>query len=273
MTERTTLGGRLERALDDWGEGIMAFVEAMKDELEGTDVQGATYPAIKRYLDDEAVPSVRFLEAAARVLGVRPAWLVLGDGDMTEEEARGREGVEDVSRTAFEAEAEALRRYRTMRLQRAVLHALGRGHPPVPEPPEGLDSVGDLGGNSEEAVEWREAVDRAFRSRTIHPWAAPLAEAIRRLDVGSGTSLDDPVRFPLGLHRRIGAEDVGRALRGPLEALDVNPALMGRDALDEHVLAMVPALMALAPERERQIDRRERAAGDEATDANRDGEE
>lgn len=48
-------------------------------------------PAIYRYLRGDATPSLDFLTAAARVLGVRPAWLAFEEGKPTEgEETRRR---------------------------------------------------------------------------------------------------------------------------------------------------------------------------------------
>ena len=50
------------------------------------DVPGNSYPVIHRYLRGTAKPPVAFLEAAADLLGVRPAWLILEDGKPTERE-------------------------------------------------------------------------------------------------------------------------------------------------------------------------------------------
>ena len=50
------------------------------------DVPGNSYPVIHRYLRGAAKPPLAFLEAAADLLGVRPAWLILGDGKPTERE-------------------------------------------------------------------------------------------------------------------------------------------------------------------------------------------
>ena len=48
------------------------------------DVSGSSYPVIHRYLKGEVMPPLDFLEAAAEVLRVRPAWLILGEGEPTE---------------------------------------------------------------------------------------------------------------------------------------------------------------------------------------------
>ena len=69
-----TLGERLEMGLVQWGGGVMAFTEAMA--LTG--IRGATYPAIRRYLDDRTEPSLSFIKAAAQLLGVSFPWLATG---------------------------------------------------------------------------------------------------------------------------------------------------------------------------------------------------
>ena len=59
--------------------GIRAFHREMTDKK----VPGSSYAMIHRYLAGEKVPSLKFLEGAADVLGVRPAWLICGDGERT----------------------------------------------------------------------------------------------------------------------------------------------------------------------------------------------
>lgn len=54
--------------------------------MDEQDVPGASTGAVYRYLKGETVPSVDFLLAAAGVLGVRPAWLLLGEGEPTKME-------------------------------------------------------------------------------------------------------------------------------------------------------------------------------------------
>lgn len=73
------IGSRLKEAIPQ--DGIRAFHR----EMERREVRGASYAMIHRYLSGEAVPPVEFLEVAADVLGVRPAWLICGDGPMRDE--------------------------------------------------------------------------------------------------------------------------------------------------------------------------------------------
>ena len=70
-----TIGERLAEAIGLWdGGGIMAFVKALGG------IRGGTYPAVKRYVDGDTEPSLRFLDKAATVLGVDFGWLAVGAG-------------------------------------------------------------------------------------------------------------------------------------------------------------------------------------------------
>jgi hypothetical protein len=53
-------------------------------QLEGSGVKGASYSSLRGYLDGSRSPSLEILEASAPILGVRTAWLVLGEGQPTE---------------------------------------------------------------------------------------------------------------------------------------------------------------------------------------------
>ena len=80
-----TVGERLGEAIRLWdGGGIMAFVTALSG------IRGGTYPAVKRYVDGETEPSLRFLDRAATILGVDFGWLAIGTG---EEEPPHRETI------------------------------------------------------------------------------------------------------------------------------------------------------------------------------------
>lgn len=73
---------RLAQAIPE--EGIRAFAREMEDR----EVRGSSYAMIHRYLAGKKVPSLEFVEEAASVLGVRPAWLAYDDGEPTEPEER-----------------------------------------------------------------------------------------------------------------------------------------------------------------------------------------
>lgn len=59
--------------------GISEFHRDMTDKK----VPGSSYAMIHRYLAGKKMPSLKFLEGAADVLSVRPAWLICGDGERT----------------------------------------------------------------------------------------------------------------------------------------------------------------------------------------------
>lgn len=65
-------------------KSIRKFHEAIAEKP----VPGNSYPVIYRYLKGTAVPPVEFLEAAAEILGVKPAWLAFGTGPRDDEEER-----------------------------------------------------------------------------------------------------------------------------------------------------------------------------------------
>jgi transcriptional regulator with XRE-family HTH domain len=79
-----SISTRLTAALKQSGKGKLQF----QRELAATEVDGSSYPSIARYLSGEAEPSVAFLRTAADTLGVRFAWLVAGEGAMTEDQLR-----------------------------------------------------------------------------------------------------------------------------------------------------------------------------------------
>ncbi len=76
------------------GERLKEAIEAMSDysirkfslQMAGRGVTGASRPAVHRYLHatKPVEPPVAFLRAAAAELGVREAWLVLGEKPMRE---------------------------------------------------------------------------------------------------------------------------------------------------------------------------------------------
>lgn len=70
---------RLQEALDLKGRSAYWLAEQMAD----TDVRGRSYPAIKRYLaaNEPATPNERFVDKAAQILQVPPAWLLGAPGD------------------------------------------------------------------------------------------------------------------------------------------------------------------------------------------------
>jgi len=80
----STPHGRLRTALERREISIREFQRLM----EATGIEGTSYPAVHRALQGKPVPAIDFLEGAARILDVRREWLILGAGEMTEEEQR-----------------------------------------------------------------------------------------------------------------------------------------------------------------------------------------
>jgi hypothetical protein len=75
-----TLGERLQRALRQRGLRVKPFAEEMRD----LGAPQSSYPMVRRYLDPSGdyTPRQDWLVKAARLLRVRLAWLVAGDGPM-----------------------------------------------------------------------------------------------------------------------------------------------------------------------------------------------
>ena len=71
------VGDRLDMALDLWGS-TLSFSQAMSK----AGVRGASRRMIYSYINGEVTPSIAFVGRAAKMLGVRPAWLAFGDAPM-----------------------------------------------------------------------------------------------------------------------------------------------------------------------------------------------
>ena len=211
-----TVGERLQKALDHWGRGVMAFRDEMKDRLKGTDVQGYTHPAIKRYLDDSAEPSLKFLEEAALALGVRYSWLATEQGDMTKD-------LEEVRVVAATMTA-------SIRVG-DIFKISGDPDQPPPPPMPLLDPV-------------LQPVLETLQLPTpdgTPSWASGLVEVWRQLArSGEGGPETD-------------AQCIAEAIRAPLDAFGVDPVEMQEgDRLHQYLFTMVPALLAVVAERQRQ---------------------
>ncbi len=88
-----TVGERLEASLRQHGRDGMTR-KALINALKG--VEGASYPALRSYINGETEPSLTFLRQTAAILGVREAWLVTGEGPPGELDLHSEAGwVED----------------------------------------------------------------------------------------------------------------------------------------------------------------------------------
>lgn len=94
-----TTGKRLRWAIKEFGPrprnrpGAEGSIRGFHGELQELvpEGQGRSYQMLHRYLGDETSPPAAFLEAAAKVLGVRERWLATGEGPPTEQERERRE--------------------------------------------------------------------------------------------------------------------------------------------------------------------------------------
>lgn len=83
----STIGRRLRWAIDrrpskGRQRGVRRFQREIEGraEAEGRQNLGVTLTSIMKYLNDEVMPSIAFLELAADLLGVRVGWLAFRDG-------------------------------------------------------------------------------------------------------------------------------------------------------------------------------------------------
>lgn len=225
-----TVGDRLKWAIRQWGPrprgrpgepgSIRAFHRLLKEKVPSG--EGASYQMLHRYLPTDAgepaetVPPESFLRVAAEVLsdeGRRVRLKWIAFGEGEPTEERER------ARDATDAVAEeAVRRDRALRFKQEVLAALA----PMPDP-------------DEDAVLTEDAMDAwmlGANAPGVPVWVAPLSEVQRRSGMEPAT--------------------IGELLAAPLSTAEIRPASMGADALTTYILSMVPALLALAPERARQ---------------------
>ncbi len=69
------VGARLQERLAERNRSIREFVS----DLEAAGVANSAYSSVFRYVKGEVAPSLTWIEEAARVLRVRPAWLAFGE--------------------------------------------------------------------------------------------------------------------------------------------------------------------------------------------------
>lgn len=73
-------------------DSIKQFQQALEEEAEKHGLRGASYSQFHRYLQKEQVPPLPLLRGIADLAGVRPEWLVFGDGEPTATEEAVRRG-------------------------------------------------------------------------------------------------------------------------------------------------------------------------------------
>ena len=72
-------------------------IRSLHESLKGSKIKGTgSYSSVHAYVNGDVMPPLEFLLAAAEELRVRPSWLVLGEGEKTEQQQSAREQVEEV---------------------------------------------------------------------------------------------------------------------------------------------------------------------------------
>lgn len=88
------ISDRLQRALERAGNRSIRSLESAMRERE-SDI--TSYGAIRAYVQGEKLAPLTFLMEAAEELGIRPEWLILGEGEMTPvEEELGDQGLDEL---------------------------------------------------------------------------------------------------------------------------------------------------------------------------------
>lgn len=212
MRDRKAVGNRLRQALDGCStyRDVRAFWKAIKG--EGVKV---TYPTMTRYFSGGITnPPLGFLHKAAKLLGVRSAWLAFGEGCATEaEEARARdvvrqEDLEDESRKILEAFEHAFPAY-------TRLGALAKA------------AMMDV---------WAKMARLFLSILRVRPELSPFGDEVRGLPEG-----EHLVDFEIKL-----AEEVGSLFRLPFDQLQLDP--VGMPAIDQYVVLQAEAILTLIPD-------------------------
>ena len=91
------LGERIEAAANNMPKvgkqsGVRLFQRTLAERYPG--LVGTSYPMVWKYISGPNTPSDKFLQAAAKITGVRFEWLKSGQGEMTEGEAAFRRAAE-----------------------------------------------------------------------------------------------------------------------------------------------------------------------------------
>jgi hypothetical protein len=216
---------RLRTALEDGprsmsGRALSRELEELKrKEADYAHLRGISASGVHHYLTAENFydPRRDTLTAMARVLRVRPEWLLCDDGPMTEDELRQQEQAE----------------WKRLEKERIIAVATG----------EGTIKLGDRfrisGGGPLSVYALSARITDALKipKRDIPPlWIWSLIEV--------GTRMGDPAEIETAFDR------IGDALATLADAFGIAPADM--TDLDGFMFSMVPGLMALAREARRQ---------------------
>jgi hypothetical protein len=98
-----TIASRLEDAIGRWArpEGKTGSIRGLHEALQAAGVENASYGNVRNFVKNpRSRPPMPMLEEAARILGVRKEWLVLGTEPRTEEEGKERANRDQANRRA-----------------------------------------------------------------------------------------------------------------------------------------------------------------------------
>ena len=197
---------------------------------------GTSLSSVNDYIADKAEPSLRLLREAATLLRVRPVWLICNHGPPRESPP---EHPDDSNRAGSDPAPDV-----ALTLINSVLKAIGASPAVTRRGPGPVEDEGD--------------VKLPLRSELedVPPWVGPLLEVrgrLREMD-----ALLDPVgamtAHRLGDHSAEESirEGLDLAIGGPMRAWAVDPERLSQEVLTDYIVAMAPALLLLANERNRQ---------------------
>ena len=232
-----SFGKRLREELKEQGWGVKRLREKLLARTGAA--RGTSYGSVWSYVNGEAPaePHRKVVEAMSDLFGVMPGYLMFG-GDRTAADARARQSISAASGAPGPSADDMLEEVmhelwrHAVEFQWGVLRQVGCRAPDpatLAEMPRVL-SGGDL-------LSDKRITD--LNMRTTGHWLGPLIELNRRIG-------------------DVGPEPIGEALAGPLQALGIRP----EDAvsvfyeierwLEDYITAMMPVLLSLAPELNRQ---------------------
>jgi hypothetical protein len=132
--DRNRVAANLKRAVQErWGHGVRALANEIQAATQTA--RGSSYGALRALMEGEIInPRVDILEAAARVMGVRPEWLIWNQGEMTDERdsaaGAAQVSVEELRATLPHGVADKLLEYTSLpATAREVAEELGLPYP------------------------------------------------------------------------------------------------------------------------------------------------
>jgi len=218
-------GERLRWEMEDLKWDIKHLQEELKSELDkkAAGLRGTSYGSVWSYVKGKAPaePRREVIQGLAKLFGVLPDYLLFG-GPRTEKD------VAAATLTAIATATGTVYFPENGTFQRSHSQRSGTDQTPLRVELDSLRPIYD-------------ALDITDCSGG-EPWVAAIVESWRRLS----SPLDRITKD---------MEQIGAALRGPLDGMDLVPAEMEAGELDSYILTMIPALLALVAARQRRASR------------------